>query len=78
MGSVQGAGGDRPVRGAGQEASDDLERLTRWEAAGGAWWTVAVSGGGVTVVLARCDGGEEVDRFSSDDPRLVAYVDTAP
>jgi hypothetical protein len=22
----------------------------------------------------RCDGGEEVDRFSSDDPRLLAFV----
>jgi hypothetical protein len=23
----------------------------------------------------RCDGGEEVDRFSSDDPRLLAFID---
>jgi hypothetical protein len=29
----------------------------------------------VTIALLRCDGGEEVDRFTSDDPRLLAYVD---
>jgi hypothetical protein len=29
----------------------------------------------VTIALLRCDGGEEVDRFNSDDPRLLAYVD---
>jgi hypothetical protein len=28
----------------------------------------------VTVALLRCDGGEEVDRFTSDDPRLLAFV----
>jgi hypothetical protein len=28
----------------------------------------------VTVALLRCDGGEEVDRFTSDDPRLIAFV----
>ena len=24
--------------------------------------------------LLRCDGGEEVDRFTSDDPRLLAFI----
>jgi len=28
----------------------------------------------VTVALLRCDGGEEVDRFTSDDPRLLAFI----
>lgn len=36
---------------------------------------VSRTAGGVTIALMRCDGGEEVDRFSSDDPRLLAYVD---
>jgi hypothetical protein len=27
------------------------------------------------VALMRCDGGEEVDRFTSSDPRLLAFVD---
>jgi hypothetical protein len=29
----------------------------------------------VTIALMRCDGGEEVDRFTSADPRLLAFVD---
>jgi hypothetical protein len=28
----------------------------------------------VTIGLVRCDGGEEVDRFTSDDPRLLDFV----
>ena len=30
--------------------------------------------GGVTVGLYQCDGGEEVDRISSTDPRLLEYL----
>jgi hypothetical protein len=26
------------------------------------------------VALLRCDGGEEVDRFTSDDPRLLSFI----
>jgi hypothetical protein len=26
------------------------------------------------VALLRCDGGEEVDRFTSDDPRLLDFL----
>jgi len=28
----------------------------------------------VTVALLRCDGGEEVDRFTSADPQLLDYI----
>lgn len=28
----------------------------------------------VTVALFRCDGGEEMERFTSDDARLLAFV----
>jgi hypothetical protein len=28
----------------------------------------------VTVALLRCDGGEEVDRFTSDDRRLRSFI----
>ena len=28
----------------------------------------------VTVALLRCDGGEEVDRFTSADPRLLDFI----
>ena len=28
----------------------------------------------MTIALLRCDGGEEVDRFTSDDPRLLDFI----
>jgi hypothetical protein len=54
---------------------DLVAELVRWEDAGANWQVVARTARGVTIALMRCDGGEEVDRFSSDDPRLLAFVD---
>lgn len=59
--------------------SDDSERdrvaeLLRWEDAGATWQVIARNRHGVTVAMLRCDGGEEVDRFTSNDPRLLAFV----
>ena len=54
---------------------DRVAELVRWEDAGATWQVVARTRHGVTIALLRCDGGEEVDRFTSDDPRLLAYVD---
>jgi hypothetical protein len=31
-------------------------------------------GGRVTVALLRCDGGEEVDLFTSDNPQLLSFI----
>ncbi|NUL48246.1 hypothetical protein F7P69_24005 [Cellulosimicrobium funkei] len=59
----------------------DLQRLLRWEDSGGTWSVAArravgSDGGGeeVTLSLLTCDGGEEMDVFSSSDPELLAYV----
>ncbi|HWU20957.1 MAG TPA: asparaginase domain-containing protein [Nocardioides sp.] len=50
--------------------SSDLDRILRWQTAGG---EATLVGGGteLTVALLRCDGGEEVDRFTTteDDVR---------
>jgi hypothetical protein len=54
---------------------DYVAELVRWEDAGAIWQVVARSTRGVTIALLRCDGGEEVDRFTSDDPALLAFVD---
>ncbi|HKV18611.1 MAG TPA: hypothetical protein VJR50_06230 [Mycobacterium sp.] len=54
--------------------SDRAAELQRWEDSGAVWSVVSRRDGRVTVALLRCDGGEEVDRFSSDDPRLLAYI----
>ncbi|QRY60835.1 hypothetical protein JVX90_10180 [Gordonia sp. PDNC005] len=52
--------------------ADDLERLQRWEDAGAQWAVEALRSDSVTISLLRCDGGEEVDRFTSTDPRVLA------
>jgi hypothetical protein len=53
---------------------DRVAELQRWQDAGAVWEVVSRKDGGVTVALLRCDGGEEVDRFTSDDPRLLAFI----
>lgn len=57
-----------------ESACDRVAELRRWEDAGATWQVVARNRNGVTVALLRCDGGEEVDRFTSDDPRLLEFV----
>lgn len=51
-----------------------LRRLQRWQDAGAVWRIVGRRRGSVTVALCSCDGGEEVDRFSSGDQRLLDYL----
>jgi hypothetical protein len=53
---------------------DRAAELQRWQDSGAVWEVVSRKNGGVTVALLRCDGGEEVDRFTSDDPRLLAFI----
>ncbi len=53
---------------------DRVAELKRWEESGAVWSVVSRRQGRVTVALLRCDGGEEVDRFTSDDPRLLEYL----
>jgi len=52
-----------------------LDQLRRWETAGGTWQLAGRSEEEVTLVLCRCDGGEEVDRLVSGEPELIAYVE---
>ena len=61
--------------GDGGRDSEDLRRLRRWEDAGGTWQVLATAGQSVTVALCRCDGGEEVDRFTSTDRLLIDHLD---
>jgi hypothetical protein len=51
-----------------------VAELLRWQDAGALWEVVAQTSHGVTIALMRCDGGEEVDRFTSDDERLLEFV----
>jgi hypothetical protein len=53
---------------------DAVGVVTRWEDAGGEWRVVARTATTATVALCRCDGGEEVDRFTSTDPALLEFL----
>jgi hypothetical protein len=54
--------------------TDRVAELQRWEDAGAVWSVVSRKHDRVTIALLRCDGGEEVDRFTSDDPSLFDYI----
>lgn len=51
-----------------------MEVLQRWQDSGAHWTVLSRRNGVVTVGLYRCDGGEEVDRLTSADPRLVEFL----
>ena len=53
---------------------DRVAELRRWEDAGAVWEVISRTANSVTVGLLRCDGGEEVDRFTSNDPRLLTFI----
>lgn len=53
---------------------DRVAELQRWQDAGAVWQVLARTDRGITVALLRCDGGEEMDRFTSDDPRLLEFI----
>jgi len=55
-------------------SEDPIAVLSRWEAAGALWRVVARDGDAVTIALCQCDGGEEVGRLTSTDPRLDGYL----
>ena len=54
----------------------DVTRLHRWEASGAAWRVIGRTPTELVIALLTCDAGEEVDRFRSADPTLLAYVGT--
>ncbi|MGE2834860.1 hypothetical protein [Mycobacterium sp. SMC-4] len=53
---------------------DRVADLQRWEDAGAVWRVLSRHGEEITIALLRCDGGEEVDRFTSSDARLREFV----
>jgi hypothetical protein len=57
-----------------ENGHEQVAALKRWEASGAVWRVAAQKAGGVSISLCRCDGGEEVGRFSSGDPELIAYL----
>jgi hypothetical protein len=58
----------------GSSADDPVATLRRWEDFGAVWRVVSRGEARVTVSLCRCDGGEEVDRITSADPAVLAFL----
>ncbi len=55
-------------------AVDRVAELQRWQDSGAVWQVVSRRGDAVTVALLRCDGGEEMDRFTSADVALLEFI----
>lgn len=53
---------------------DVVSMLRRWERSGAVWRVLRRSATASTIALYRCDDGEEVERISTSDPAVLAYV----
>jgi hypothetical protein len=53
---------------------DRVAELKRWQDSGAVWEVISRRVDTLTVALMRCDGGEEMDRFTSDDVRLRDFI----
>jgi 8-oxo-dGTP diphosphatase len=53
-----------------------LREVLRWEQSGAHWRVVSRTTAGLELSLLTCDGGEEMDRWTSTDPALLAHVGT--
>lgn len=58
--------------------STDRETLQRWTDFGGIWRVLAIDEHTATVSLRRCDGGEEVQRLTTQETDLVAWLAEHP
>ena len=58
--------------------SKDRKTLQRWEDFGGVWRVLASHDQAATVSMCRCDGGEEVQRLTTEDPDLVSWLAAHP
>jgi hypothetical protein len=57
------------------DAYDDLvDRLQRWQDSGALWRVLHRDGDRVTIGFFTCDGGEEMDRATSDRPAVLAFL----
>ena len=67
---------DDPTRAGGTLTGmdPDLDRLLRWEVAGGAWRVLRRDDDTITVALLTCDGGTEMERFTSGTRGVLEHV----
>ena len=53
---------------------DRVAELQRWQDSGALWQVIDRKSDSVTIALLRCDGGEEMERFTSDDPSVLEFI----
>lgn len=56
--------------------SRDLEALLRWEHSGGRWQVVGRGPQWACVALLTCDGGEQMAEIWTEQPDVLAHLDT--
>jgi hypothetical protein len=56
------------------DGTEPVDMLRRWEDFGAVWRVESRNPKEVTVVLYRCDGGEEVSRITSSSPVLLTWL----
>jgi len=68
---------DVPVPpGAADGSPTSVQILHRWQESGAIWKVVSRTASRLEISLITCDGGEEMQRLSSADPELIAFVGT--
>jgi hypothetical protein len=68
--------GHDAVEGDGVDPEPDpVATLVRWRDSGAVWRLLGRRNAEVTVGLYSCDGGEEMGRLRSSDPRLLSWVE---
>ncbi len=55
-------------------AASPVEILRRWERSGAVWQVVSRTETRVEIALMTCTVAEMVERITSDDPELLAFV----
>ncbi|MGG7104758.1 hypothetical protein [Rhodococcus sp. 24CO] len=51
-----------------------VETLSRWTDAGAMWRVLDRTPTSITVSMCRCDGDEEMERLTTTDPELLAWI----
>ncbi|MBY6414531.1 hypothetical protein HQ346_23355 [Rhodococcus sp. BP-252] len=53
---------------------DFVPTVVRWVDSGGTWRFLSNTGSSVSIALCTCDGGEDMQILTSDDPVDIAWV----
>jgi len=52
-----------------------IDDVRRWRDFGGTWQVIARTACSATLSMCRCDGGEELQQATIDDPLVLVWLD---